>query len=665
MENSSTFPGIHPSFEYSNFDEDEKNVIKTLSKEFYVTNAGKKIKFGPASEYKYILIKPTAVYAEMFNLDRDIIVVFSSYNNVEARTLDAFERAAKNHSTLRLERICGILVSRDQNVESSLESLVKAEPESQIVIPFFSGEIKLNTDPYYFRNRFRRYFYSRDLFAFEAPLQKDLYFFGRVDLIQTLINRYKSGENSGVFGLRKTGKTSLINGLERTLASDNVIPVVVDCQNTSFNQRRWNEALYYLCLMANKKLNPATTLPAEIEFTEKNAAILFEKFVENIFEFTKQRILFVFDEIENISRNTSPANHWKSGLDFVLFWQSLRSVFQNNKKILSYFIVGTNPSCVEVAKIENVDNPLFNHFIPIYIPGFGVDDTRSMTRKLGRKMGIKFEETIYAKLTEDFGGHPFLMRHACSSISKGIENSDRPVTVDRIIYTKGKDEFLKNNINYMEMIVGVLKDHYNDEYDMLRLLAVGDIRIFNEFSDLHPYYTNHLIGYGLIKNGPAGYDFCIDAVRDYILSKSQYRKIAVSTEEKWAEISERRNRAETKLRKFVKNLLKSHLTETGARQAILDIFGEPRKTKLGGLAYSELFDPIVSEIYFIDLAKIISKHWAVFKNSVSNSKKEMFERLDFVNQSRAEAHAKGITDEQFAYFRLCMTAIESDLAEAS
>jgi hypothetical protein len=479
------------------------------------------------------------------------------------------------------------------------------------------------------------------------------------------MNRYKSGENSGVFGLRKTGKTSLINGLERTLESEKVRPVVIDCQNTSFNQRRWNHALFYLCHMAQRKLGNHILLKNEADFSVENAAILFENFIEEIYKNEEYRILFIFDEIENISRSTSPSAHWKDGLDFALFWQSLRSIFQNNKKLLSYVIVGTNPSCVEVAKIDNVDNPLFNHFTPIYIPGFDVNDTRLMTRKLGRKMGIKFEETIYSKLTEDFGGHPFLMRHACSALSKSIEQSARPVTIDRQMYSVGKEKFISDNINYMEMIIGVLKDQYADEYEMLQLLAIGEIDVFNEFAAMHPYYTIHLVGYGLIRQGATGYDFCIDAIRDYILTRSQYKKIALSIEDKWSEISERRNRVETKLRKFVKTLLKSHLTDSGARQAILDIFGEPRKTKLSGLSYADLFDPEKSEIYFIDLAKIISKHWIVFKNSASSSKKEMYEHLDFINQSRAEAHAKGISDEQFAYFRVCISAIEKDLAEST
>ncbi len=63
------------------------------------------------------------------------------------------------------------------------------------------------------------------------------------------------------------------------------------------------------------------------------------------------------------------------------------------------------------------------------------------------------------------------------------------------------------------------------------------------------------------------------------------------------------------------------------------------------------------------LAKIISKEWEVFKNIFSNSKRETFQGLDFINQYRVDAHAKDITDEEFAYFRICMNKIEKDLEE--
>ncbi|QSX39713.1 AAA-like domain-containing protein [Shewanella cyperi] len=658
-----TYPGIHPLFKDSHFNEVEKKIIDTLSKEFFITNGGEEIKLGYNSVYKYIILNPTEIYTDMFNLDREIIVVFSNYESIQARTLDVFEYILKKHSSLRIEKICNILVSADSNVENSLETLVKNEPETQVIIPFSYSELDKVKDSFFFRNRFRKYFYTRDLFAFEAPLKKDIYFFGRNDLIQELTNRLKSGENSGLFGLRKTGKTSLINGIERNLLKDKIRSAIIDCQETSFNQRRWNEALFYLCLKVKEYINIELEIPDESKFTEKDASHLTENFLKECRKGLTGPIFLIFDEIENISRTTAPAEHWCNGKDFALFWQTLRSIFQRNTNLISYLIVGTNPTCIELPKIDNIDNPIFNHFNPVYIPGFQVKDTREMVRKLGKRMGLRFEENVYSKLTDDFGGHPFLMRHVCSLISKEVKELERPVDIGRNSYREAKDEFIVNHSNYLEMIISVLKDYYPDEYEMLSMLANDDISTFNDFADLHPSYTAHLLGYGLIRRERCGFDFNIDSIREYILDKSKYKKIGLTMEEKWSEISKRRNASELKLRKLVRFLLKAQMGAQEARETILNIFGEPRKSKLSNLSYDELFDANKSEIYFLDLGKIISKQWDVFKNSFDKTKQETFKQLEFINSSRGDAHAKVISDEQFSYFRLCMSNLENDLGD--
>ncbi len=664
-ENGKVYPGKHPLFKDSHFTNDEKLAIDTLSKEFYVTNGGEEIKLGYNSEYKYIIISPTDIYRDMFNLDREIIVVFSPYDTIQARTLDVFEYVAKKHSTLRIEKICNVLISADTNIEASLNDLIKNEPESQVIIPFSYEELKKITDSFFFRNRFRQYFYTRDLFAFEAPLKKDIYFFGRADLIQELINRLKSGENSGIFGLRKTGKTSLINGIERNLSKEGIKTAIIDCQDTSFNQRRWYEALHYICEKVKEALDAPFDIPEESTFTNKNASALTEKFLKSCRSKVDGPLFIIFDEIENISRDTAPAEHWCNEKDFALFWQSLRSIFQRNLNLISYLIVGTNPTCIETPKIDNVDNPIFNHFDPLYIPGFDVRETREMTRKLGKRMGIKFDEALYAKLTEDFGGHPFLMRHVCSLIAKEVAEAERPVAVGRKTYKQSREKFINHHSSYLEMIMSVLRDSYPDEFDMLSMLANDDIGTFEEFAELHPSYTSHLVGYGIIKKDRNVYDFNIDAVRDYILKQSQYKKINLSQDEMWAEISKRRNAAEKKLRKVVKMLLKAHLGAAKAQEETLNIFGGRRKTNLSKLAYDELFDTSKSEIYFSDLSKIISKHWSAFSNSFEKTKQDTFKQLDFINTSRCDAHAKDISKEQFSYFRICMDSIEKDLQSMS
>ena len=68
-------------------------------------------------------------------------------------------------------------------------------------------------------------------------------------------------------------------------------------------------------------------------------------------------------------------------------------------------------------------------------------------------MGIKFDETIYSKLTEDYGGHPFLVRRVCSMIAQNYPN--RPVTIDRIKYQAIRDKFNRES-DYFKMLLEVL-----------------------------------------------------------------------------------------------------------------------------------------------------------------------------------------------------------------
>ena len=39
-------------------------------------------------------------------------------------------------------------------------------------------------------------------------------------------------------------------------------------------------------------------------------------------------------------------------------------------------------------------------------------------------------------------------------------------------------------------------------------------------------------------------------------------------------------------------------------------------------------------------------------------------QLEFINQNRADAHAKELTADKFAYFRVCISGIEKDLDDS-
>jgi len=655
---SDVYPGIHPNFIFSNYSETEKAIIRALGREWYITCSGMPFNLGATSKYKYILMKPVANYQELFNLDREIIVVFSPYEAFQPRTLDAIDYVYKKHQQLRIEKICSLIVSMDNCVQDKLKDLLKEDVESQIIIPFTYDELSKPIDSYFIRNRFKYHFYARDLFAFESPLRKDLYFFGRTDLVHSLVNRHRAAENCALFGLRRTGKTSIIFAIQRALNKINQNSVFIDCQNPAFHKRRWNKALFYIIheVKDQLKVNIRTTL--EESYTEANASINFEQDIVRIYKKTGSKsILLIFDEIENITFNVSPTDHWAEDLDFVFFWQTLRSLFHKLGRIFTYMIVGTNPMCIETALIQGKDNPIFNQVPYDYIPGFDVPQTRDMVRKLGRVMGLKFDEIVYGKLTEDYGGHPFLIRHVCSIINRDSSKS-RPVEVNRAFYEKSKSKFDNEYQSYVELLISVLKQYYSDEHEMLRFLALEDYSTFNEFADNDSSFTNHLLGYGIIEKCQNEYSFKIDALKKYLQKKNKYKKLNQTQEQKMSEISERRNAAETKLRLIIRNQLKA-FNGKKAHQLVLQSFGITRSKKYEILSYNELFNPEIVNVYFDDLRQLIISHWHCFQNMYSIDKDEFNGQLKAINRYRNDAHAINISNEDMNYFRICMSSLES------
>ena len=653
-----TKPGINPGINLAHFTEDEKKIIKKFAQEWYITNSGGVINIGIKSSYKYFLVKPISAYQELFNIERELIVVFSDYENFEPRTLDSFDTIIGKYQDLRVEKVAAILISQDNKIESRLRDILKSDSEYQVIVPFSYSELLNKYDNYFIRNRFKEYFYSRDLFSFQSALKKDIYFFGRTELIHKIVNRHDSNENSGLFGLRKTGKTSIIFGIQRVLKNNNGFSVYIDCQNPAFHSKRWNIALKYIIDEIKAQNNLQIKLKTEEDYIESKASTSFERdFLKLSKQLSNKNILLIFDEIEHITHGVALSKNWREENDFILFWQTLRSISQKNNDLFTYLIVGTNPKCVETVSINSIDNPIFNQIPYEYIPPFDVPQTREMVRKLGRIMGLNFDESIYAKLTEDFGGHPFIIRLVCSAINRLLP-SERPVRIDKTVYEKGKILFKNEYSSYIEMVLSVLKEYYKDEYEMLKFLAIGDLNTFNDFANISKDYTNHLSGYNIIDKNFDSYTFKIEAIKDYLKDKFKYKSIHQTPKERFQEISERRNQLEPKLRIVVKNILFSKYGENDAKAKVLDIFGNPRKAKYYSYTLKDIFNSNKSEIYFEDLKKIIEKEWGCFEFVFGRDRESFSAHMTCVNKYRIDAHAKDITDDEMQYFRVCMKKLE-------
>lgn len=663
-----TTPGINYQVNQVSLNDEERTIINNLSKKYwYITRVEEQ--GDSRSSCRVVFLKPVDYITQNFNLVREVVLILSPYNVFEPRALDVLD--GLDAQKLRLEEICCFVASKDTNIEKKLNAILQTNTESRVVVPFTYEDLLDSRNEDVVINQMRRCFYSRDLFGIQEALKKEIYFFGRRDLIQELVNKHGSNENAGIFGLRKTGKTSIIYGVIRTLDRKKSYSLLVDCQ--TLHLQPWNIALRTIIqrLIADLQLKQNKFKDSWEKYNlESEAASAFENDLLYVIRISKKNILLIFDEIENITFDTSISESWRNGQSFIKFWQVIRSFCQHNttKYHFSFLIAGTNPRCIEIPTINKVDNPIFAQFTPIYISPFSFENTEEMLNRLGGYMGVHFEKQTISAIVDDFGGHPLLMRQMASFIHRNI-SSVRPISIGKHKYEEFKQQFYNSEVGFAQyavMILQVLEDWYPDELEMLKLLAQGDVDGFKEFAE-EEVFIKHLKSYGIIEKDTTkdGYHFKIEALGNYLIGKLKYERIASTPEEKETEIQRRRSRIEKGLRSLVKRQLKGSLGEKDAKEEMIRaIYGAKEISHKTNLPYSDFFDPKKHQIYLKTLFDVILRHYDAFQRLFDVKKEEFQSKAQLLNGYRkTDAHSAPITDEDFSIFRGIASWFENALSD--
>lgn len=653
--------GIHSSARIHKLPPAEKSIVEAFGRFWYVTAAGMVAVRRGNAEYCYFLIRPCQTLSRMFGIHRELMCVLSRYDNFQMRTLEAFDMVKEGLEKLRAETMCRVLITNDEEVRTTLLPKMNEDPEVPVTVPLTYGELEGAFDKYVLINRFRELFYARDLFSFRSPLKTELYFFGRGALIHDVIARQAAGEHTGLFGLRKSGKTSIIYAIERQLTARNRPFVSIDCESPSVHLCRWNELVHKVVQLYAHQRGTKLKDDADGRYSEKRAAESFEADMLQIYRSRKKLpAIVIFDEIERISPDTGSSEHWRLGDDFIYFWQTLRGFYQRHPGVFTYILVGTNPSSVEAPSFHGQDNPLFGSVEPRYLPPFTFADVKEMVTQLGHYMGMEFEELTLAKMTEDFGGHPFLIRQFCSCINRLLKGA-RPATVDKALYERAMAQFAAESTQYLEDIVNVLRQWYPDEYDMLTWLATNNTVEFEQFARAHEQYVKHLLSYGLVNRSANGWSFNIEAIREHLARKHVYERRHLTQEEKLSEISLRRNRIEKGLRTLIRNTLRVHYGPN-AGEIVLNALPTERRGRMKERDVRALLHRDDSPLYFSDLKNVVQRQWNEFDKVFDMPKEKVMLALSEINEAgRPDAHARGISEDDFTQVRLHFKKIENVL----
>ncbi|PEC48932.1 ATP-binding protein [Bacillus sp. AFS096315] len=622
---------------------EEIAITEKFSKYFGVTFS-RQGKF-KTTDYTIAFLQPDKRFRESFNMFNEVLLFFSPYISFDRRAMDFIDKTLSDFDN-RLDKVCIFIVSKDNKISKVIEQINSENKDSKIFVPFTYEEIlSRNFHEKNLDNKLRKYFYNRDLFALESPLKTDAYFFGRNNIVQAFYDKYSSGEQGGLFGLRKIGKTSVLFALERLILLRGGNSIYIDCQSPAVHMCRWNELLRHIVTEIVKKYNlPEDVISSEDCYNERLSAKYFEEDMNKLNKaLNNRRILLIFDEIEHISFETSTSSHWSKENNFINFWQTIRAIFQKDNSLFSFIITGVNPLCVETPSIQGYDNPIFGMINPLYLDLFNIKDVKDMISNIGKYMGLQFDEEIFTKLTDDYGGHPFLIRHVCSLINTGV-HVERPYTVTKYDYAIKKEEYDKRLSGYIELILQILEKWYTNEYQLLEILAVEGNDKFkieiNKYSD----EIQHLIGYGILKKNNDNYFITINAISEYIKNKFTSKGKPTAKEEVWKLVTVERNTLEIKLRQLVKINIASSFGKKNLKSKLLEVIDSKKRALIEEKDFNDI---LTNQFFLLDLKKVIVKNWDIF-DKIFNDKTKFQMHLEIINELRVDAHAKTLSEEDYA-----------------
>jgi uncharacterized protein YuzB (UPF0349 family) len=467
----------HPSLaQYFREHPDLEPVAKVMGDMFWTSFSGEIREKG--ARYPYFLLSPRPRTRTGFGIQAEVVALYSPYDHVQQRTVDAILRLLDRHKE-RVDQLVAVLVSHCDTCAEELAALVGGRQIRQTIVPLAYTELAYTQaegvskkDRQWVRDQFQKYLYGRDLFDWDSPIQEDAGFFGRDPLVVRLCAGLREGQNFGVFGLRKAGKTSVLLAVKRKLnpLSASLRYAMVDCESPAVHHRRWWNLLRHLGAAVGADGNPNP------EWNENNAAELFSTRVTSTIKSlgSSGRVVLALDEIEHITFGLAGGHsHWDE--DYLPFWQTLRGLHTDLGGRFCFLMAGTNARCSEFPLVNDRDNPIFQGISPQYLKPFSVDDVARMVRGIGKYMGLSFDQGVFSYLAQRFGGHPFLIRKACSHLAAAT-GEERPARISDELCTREDPRLL----------------------DALQLIAEGGRSAGAELQKDEPGGLRHLRDYGLV-----------------------------------------------------------------------------------------------------------------------------------------------------------------------
>jgi len=623
--------------------------------------------------YGVLTVKPSKRLSAILSVQREIVVLVCNFKRLQVRTIRAVLETIHD-SEGRYETGLAIILHQDPRGDSLLQNWGR---EHNIAILPVNRTI-LQADKTDLETALRNALFSHDVFDVTGPVSSDAQFFGRRTEAQDLARALQLGQIRSLLGIRKVGKTSIINRIIGELEHYDCICLMVDCSKDEIWNMKNTDLLMSVGAAINKCGADKQSYVAITGYENQGETIssAVEHLQSTILNMSKPVIVF-FDEIDYITPASPTSDYWRS--TFNKFWRNFRAVYQEisrTEACLSIVISGVSSKWFSVGEIDGVENAAMAFIPEEYLSPLPRGASVAMVRKVGRIAGLQFDEASAHLLAEESADVPFWIRKAGSFIHRNVSVEDRPTTIDKQRCEVLLDSFIeKEGATIAELALTHLFRVYPDLLNTTVAVANGS----TDSGNVSQRKLGVLEKYGMItmshgwrlsgKMIRKGFELYLEDRKDGAFSKSGVKGMEAPEtggrlDNKWADdlavLNRQRNILEKRLREVALNFIKMDSLQNkerkSARDRVLAVFEQRRKKIFAHLSADEVID----KYNWTDLVTLLSKkEWVLFEKMIGD-KNDFLLNASLVND-RPDAHAKSIDEADFALYRRALKHLEEIL----
>ena len=421
----------------------------------FLERDGSKVRYEDSYEHHrgVLRVQPSQTIRELFDIHLEIPVLIATYPKLEARILNRF-----NDTDLRgaasTDKDIAVLVAADENAGE----LVKKGRRLfgyPILTLYVNDLIQDNYSDTTLSNEIAKMMRTMNHFDYSKDIRNSADFFGRTRERQLLISAVSAGQNVGVFGLRRAGKTSLMHQVANDLEERDTESIFVPLNQISNaddlrialveatartlqrhkerQNRRGTAAINSRMLNHNLSINVSAL--ADIESFRRQW--IYE--VHALLDQMDADAVFILDETdfaneEVLERAAEDVDvDYSTRREIFSVLRTLRGFIQlreeKGRRPVSLLATGISASIFTSFKRFGLENQFLGFASVKFLGPMEREEMGEMVNVLGKRSGVRFDdESLVDELYAEYGGLPHPTRQACASVVDRINRkSDREV----------------------------------------------------------------------------------------------------------------------------------------------------------------------------------------------------------------------------------------------